>query len=322
MQLIGASGSPGFEFIQDSYGKQNGSFGSSKIIYQWDGSFTTSRKRQAYRRYPNGYIVNKNSTGDFDTERFLRNFNGSLLRRDTLNRKLVRTFQVIDTTNSFLTTSADGGFELIDWFDGDTIQTFNFSSLINDYQGSLDPNNWEIFEYHNDGQYIYLRAAESHLIQSYGYDIKQSKWLGNARFQGALPGNNFDVSKIIDVKGGYIYLATQTKAGSSDIDLLVCQPLSLNYSNSLFLRTLGANETKTGALELFPNPVNDRLRLNFGSTFTEFQFFNMAGSLVGRLPYSEEDTYSTSFLSPGVYSVAIMDGGKVLAERKLMKKLN
>jgi len=434
MQLIGASGSYGFEFIQDSYGKQTGSFGSSKIIYQWDGSFTTNRKRQVYRRYPNGYIVNKNSTGDFDTERFFRNFDGSLVRRDTLHRKLVRTFQVKDTTNSFLTTSAHGGFELIDWFSYDTIQSFEFSSLVNDYQGSLDPNNWEIFEYHNDGQYIYLRAFESHLIQSYGYDIlkldittgrlsdfytfeelspnisigqeflilvedtvidqgpnyvsqrslydgnrqkilslsytaekfygavsgsvvpffndsiiifnttitdsrvgpnetvrgshlrvydiKQRKWLGNARFQGALPGNNFDVSKIIDVKGGYIYLTTQTEAGSSDIDLLVCLPLDLNYTNSLFLRTVSEKEVKTGSLDIYPNPVEDRLRVKFGSTFTELQFYNMAGSFVGKIPYSEENNYSTSFLSPGIYSVAIVDGSKVLAERKLIKKLD
>lgn len=153
------------------------------------------------------------------------------------------------------------------------------------------------------------------------YDRIGGRWLGSSRFQGATGGDNFDIRKVFAVHNGKIYLATQTDYGSSDRDLLVCLPLDLKYNSPLFRRTLGEKELKTGALEFYPNPVEDRLRINFESTFTELQFYNLAGSFVGKIPYSEEDNYSTSFLSPGIYSVAIVDRGKVLAARKLMKKV-
>jgi len=430
-QILGSWPNVGFEYYQDSYELDNGQWGNSKSIYQWSGTKTTSRKVQYFLRYANGYIVNKWSPSLTDSIRFIRNLGGSLVRVDTGVKTLIPTTQKEDSTYSFLFQSQNKNLILQNWNTGDTLIEFKIDSLINAYQGMLNPNSWKIPEYHNDGEFIYLRVSVPSMIFSYGYDIlklsirtgrltdyynyKQlvpafsnsqaflihvedsisdqngqytsfksiynghgnivgrlsyvadkfygnitgrspvyfsdsiiifstlisdnrvpannqiigshirvydrigGRWLGNSRFQGAIGGDNFDIRKIFDVHHGKIYLATQTDYGSSDRDLLVCLPLDLKYNSPLFLRTLGEKEGETGVLEFYPNPVEDRLRVNFGLTFTELQFYNPAGRLVGRLPYSEEATYSTSFLSPGIYSVAIMNRGKVLAERKIMK---
>ena len=433
-QALGAWPNIGFEYYLDSYGLKYGHWGSSKPVYQWSGTPTSSRKVQYFIRYANGYIVNKWSPSLTDSIRFIRSLDGSLARVDTGLKTLIRTTQKVDSTVSFLFQSQNKNLVLQNWNTGDTIAEFSFNSLSSDYQGMLNPNAWNIPAYHNDGEFIYLQVAEPSLILSYGYDILKLSistgrladyhnfkqlgpafsnsqkfsilvedtiidqnnqfisyksiydgdwnrlrtfsyladkfygnytgsspvyfsdsiiifstlisdsrvpannqvigshiqvydnirglWLGNSRFQGALGGDNFDIRKVFAVHGGYIYLATQTDFGSSDRDLLVCLPLDLNYNNPLFLRTLGEKELKTGNLELYPNPVNDQLRLDFDRSFTELHFYNMAGRFVGKIPYSEEDNYSTSFLSPGIYSVAIVDGGNVLAERKLIKKLD
>jgi len=432
IQGLGSFPYMGYEYYQDSYNKTDGLFGHSKLIYQGSGAPTVSRNVQYYRRYSNGYIVNKWSASLEDSTRYIRNLNGSFLRVDHGLKTLIPTTQIEDTTNSFLCETSDHNILLTDWYTGDTIQIFNIDSLASDYQGALNPRAWAMPEYHNDGEFIYLRVAESMLIFSYGYDVLKlsisngrlvdyqnftqlspnfsisqkfsivvedsisdqngqytsykslynrdwnklrtityladkfygyptgagpiyfsdsiiifstlisdsritpnnqvigshlrvydnirGKWLGDSRFQGAVRGNNFDIRKIFSVRGGYIYLATQTETGSSDWDLLVCLPLDLNFDNPLFLRSLGElEEEKSGSLEIFPNPVSGFIKLNYGSTFDEIRFYNQAGELLKVSPYSEENRYSTEFLTPGVYHLSLFSGDSTIATEKFLK---
>lgn len=101
-QVVGSKFSPDYEYFQDSYSLNDGGFGMSKIIYQWDGAVTSSRKLQSFSRYANGYIVNKSGHGETSAIRYIRNLNGSLIRIDSAQRTLIRTNQLIDTTHSFL----------------------------------------------------------------------------------------------------------------------------------------------------------------------------------------------------------------------------
>jgi hypothetical protein len=433
-QGIGIFPNTGFEYYQDSYNKTDGLFGHSKLIYQWSGVPTTSRKVQDNHRYSNGYIVNEWSSSLEDSIRYIRNLNGSFLRVDHGLKTLIPTTQIEDTTNSFLCETPDHNILLTDWYTGDTIQIFNIDSLASDYQGALNPRAWAMPEYHNDGEFIYLRVAESMLIFSYGYDVLKlsisngrlvdyqnftqlspnfsisqkfsivvedsisdqngqytsyksiynrdwnklrtisfvadkfygsptgsspiyfsdsviifstlisdsriipnnqvigshlrvydnirGKWIGNSRFQGARGGHNFEIRKILAVRGGYIYLATQTETGSSDRDLLVCLPLDLKYDNPLFQRSLGElEEQSSGLLEIFPNPVSEFLNLNYGSTFDEIRFYDQAGRLIGASPYSEFRRYSTEFLTPGIYYLSIIAGESTI-ERKMFLKID
>lgn len=432
LQGLGSFPNTGYEYYQDSYGRDNGSFGNSRIIYQWSGQPTNNRKAQTYRRYPHGYIVNKWSGSLSDSIRYIRNFDGSLVRVDNGQRKLILTTQLIDTTNSFLSASDSSDLYLIDWFNGDTLQSFLLDSIASQYNGGLNPSGWRIAEYHNDGEYIYLRVSESQMAFTYGYDIlklniesgrledyhtfrefnpcfsssqgfsiivedsifdvnnqyysfksvydrqwnKTSSlsyvadkfygsptgstpiyfsdsiiifstaisdsrvpqnnrvigshvrvfdningvWLGNSRFQGQDGGDNFDIRKILAVRGGYIYLVTQAEAGSSDLNLLACLPLDLKYDNPLFQRSLGEpEEGNSGLLEIFPNPVSEFLNLNYGATFDEIRFYNQAGRLISIKPYSEGNRYSTEFLIPGIYYLSIMSEDSTLATRKFLK---
>jgi hypothetical protein len=432
LQALGSFPNTGYEYYQDSYGSDNGGFGNSRIIYQWSGQPTNNRKAQNYRRYSHGYIVNKWSGSLSDSIRYIRNFDGSLVRVDSGQRKLIPTTQLVDTTNSFLTASDSSDLYLIDWFNGDTLQSFLSDSIASQYSGGLSPSGWRIAEYHNDGEYIYLRVAESQMAFTYGFDILKLNiesgrledyhtfrefnpcfsssqgfsiivedsifdsnnqyysfksvydrqwnkirslsyvadkfygsitvsspiyfsdsiiifstllsdyrvpqnnrvigshirvfdningvWLGDSRFQGAVGGDNFDIKKILAVRGGYIYLVTQKEAGSSDLDLLVCLPFDLKYDNSLFLRSLGElEEQNSRLLEIFPNPVSEFLNLNYGATFDEIRLYNQAGGLISVKPYSKENRYSTKFLPPGIYYLSLMSGDSALARRKFLK---
>ena len=432
IQGLGSFPYMGYEYYQDSYNKTDGLFGHSKLIYQGSGAPTVSRNVQYYRRYSNGYIVNKWSASLEDSTRYIRNLNGSFLRVDHGLKTLIPTTQIEDTTNSFLCETSDHNILLIDWYTGDTIQRFNIDSLASDYQGALNPRAWAMPEYHNDGEFIYLRVAEPMLFLSYGYDVLKlsissgrlvdyqnftqlnpsfsisqkfsilvedsisdqngqytsyrslynrdwnklrtityladkfygyptgagpiyfsdsiiifstlisdsriipnnqvigshlrvydnirGKWIGNSRFQGARGGHNFEIRKILAVRGGYIYLATQTETGSSDLDLLVCLPLDLNFDNPLFLRSLGElEEQNSGSMEIFPNPVSEFIKLNYGSTFSEIRFYNQVGELLMVSPYSEENRYSTEFLTPGVYHLSLFSGDSTIATEKFLK---
>ena len=170
-QVVGSKFSPDYEYFQDSYSLNDGGFGMSKIIYQWDGAVTSSRKLQSFSRYANGYIVNKSGHGETSAIRYIRNLNGSLIRIDSAQRTLIRTNQLIDTTHSFLCFGQGLDLFLLDWFTGDTIQTFISDSIAQTYNGGLNPTNWDIAFYHNDGTYIYLTVAESPKVFSYGYEV-------------------------------------------------------------------------------------------------------------------------------------------------------
>ena len=170
-QSIGNNNSFTEEFFQDSYSLASGSFGHSKIIYQRDGSPTSERKQQAFSRYYNGYIVNRNGHAFTGPARYIRNYDGSLVRVDSNQRTLIPTRQLIDTTNSFLCTDPSTNLFLLDWFNGDTIQTFSLDTISANYNGGLDAFNWNIAFYHNDGTYIYLGVFEPTKILPYGYEI-------------------------------------------------------------------------------------------------------------------------------------------------------
>ena len=170
-QSIGNNNSFAEEFFQDSYSLASGSFGHSKIIYQRDGSPTSERKQQAYSRYYNGYIVNRNGHAFTGPARYIRNYDGSLVRVDSAQRTKILTGQLIDTTNSFLCTDPSTNLFLLDWFNGDTIQTFSLDTISANYTGGLNPNNWNIAFYHNDGIHIYLKVFEPTKIYPYGYEI-------------------------------------------------------------------------------------------------------------------------------------------------------
>ena len=159
------------EYFQDSYSLASGTFGHSKIIYQRDGSPTSERRLQAYSRYSNGYIVNRNGHAFTGPARYIRNYDGSLVRADSAQRTKIRTGQLIDTTNSFLCTDPSTNLFLLDWFNGDTIQTFSLDTISVNYNGALNPFKWNIAYYHNDGTYIYLKVGEPTKIFPYGYEI-------------------------------------------------------------------------------------------------------------------------------------------------------
>ncbi|WP_421754161.1 T9SS type A sorting domain-containing protein [Croceimicrobium sp.] len=171
LQQIGSSSSPEYEYFQDSYDLISGTFGLSKIIYQWDGSPTNDRKLQSFNRYSNGYIVNKNGNGISAAIRYIRNLDGTIIRVDSAQRSLIKTMQRVDSTHSFLCSGLGADLFLLDWFTGDTIQTFSSDTIAQLYNGALNPTNWEISFYHNDGLYIYLKVFEPTLVFSYGYEI-------------------------------------------------------------------------------------------------------------------------------------------------------
>jgi hypothetical protein len=433
VQVIGSKFSPDYEYFQDSYSLNDGDFGMSKIIYQWDGAVTNSRKLQSYSRYANGYVVNKSGHGETSVIRYIRDLNGSLIRIDSARRTLIRTNQLIDTTHSFLCSGQGLDLFLLDWFTGDTIQTFISDSIAQTYNGGLNPTNWDIAFYHNDGTYIYLTVAEPPKVFSYGYevlklniltgklenfrtfteessnysssqnfamivkdsssefgnnyrsflsiydsqwqktisfsfisekfygyetgsvpvyfsdsliifnsaaedprstipnidisgsylkvfDLVNRKWLGSARFFAQHQGRSLDLGKILGVKNGFIYLNTQHDVANFNYSLLMCLPLDLNYNSSLFYRLLGdLEEEMSGSLEIFPNPVSEFLNLNYGATFDEIRFYDQAGRLIGASPYSEENRYSTEFLTPGIYYLSIIAGESTIDRKRFLK---
>jgi hypothetical protein len=100
----------------------------------------------------------------------------------------------------------------------------------------------------------------------------------------------------------------------------MCLPLDLNYNSSLFYRLLGdLEEEMSGSLEIFPNPVSEFLNLNYGATFDEIRFYDQAGRLIGASPYSEENRYSTEFLTPGIYYLSIIAGESTIDRKRFLK---
>ena len=110
-----------------------------------------------------------------------------------------------------------------------------------------------------------------------------------------------DLGKIRGVKNGFIYLNTQHDVANFNYSLLRYLPLNLNYDNSLPYRLLGKlKEESSGSLDILPNPVSEFLKINYGSKYGEIRSSNQAGKLLKVYPYSEENRYSTEFLTPGV----------------------
>lgn len=434
VQILGSSFSPEYEYFQDSYNLNSGSFGVSKLFYQWDGSPTNNRKLQSYVRYANGYIVNKNGHGQTGAIRYVRNLNGGLIRVDSAFRTLVKTRQLIDSTHSFLCIGQGRDLLLLDWYTGDTIQHFLSDSIAQRYNGGLDPNLWEIAFYHNDGMYIYLKVGEPSKIYSYGYEILKlnitsgqlesfrtfeeessifsssqkftmivkdsisengskyrsfhsiydSQWqklssfsfstekysgnetgavpvffndslvifgsdaidprsqspnsqvrgvhfnvydltdhklLGSARFFAKSPGSSFSFGQILGVENGLFWFNTQQDVANFNYSMLVCLPLNLNYTDPLFHRLSNSSEENPrGLLEIYPNPVENLLILNYDSTFDEIRFYDMAGTLLRVAPYSKDNRYNTDLLPTGTYNLSIIKSDSIMANAVFLKK--
>jgi hypothetical protein len=97
-------------------------------------------------------------------------------------------------------------------------------------------------------------------------------------------------------------------------------PLDLKYDDPLFQRSLGElEEQSSGLLEIFPNPVSEFLKLNYGATFDEIRFYNQAGGLISVKPYSEDRRYSTEFLTPGIYYLSIIAGESTIDRKRFLK---
>ncbi len=111
----------------------------------------------------------------------------------------------------------------------------------------------------------------------------------------------FDLGENSWEKNGFIYLNTQHDVANFNYSLLRYLPLNLNYDNSLPYRLLGKlKEESSGSLDILPNPVSEFLKINYGSKYGEIRSSNQAGKLLKVYPYSEENRYSTEFLTPGV----------------------
>lgn len=434
VQVLGSSFSPKYEYFQDSYNLNSGSFRVSKLFYQWDGTQTNDRSLQSYVRYANGYIVNKNGHGQTGAIRYVRNLNGGLIRVDSAFRTLVKTRQLVDSTHSFLCLGQGKDLLLLDWYTGDTIQHFISDSIALGYNGGLDPKLWEIAFYHNDGMYIYLKVGEPTKIYSYGYeilklniasgqletfrtfqeessifsssqkftmivkdsisengsknrsfhsiydsqwqklssfsfttekyfgnatgsvpvffndslvifgsdakdprsqspnsqvrgvhfnvyDLTNNKLLGSARFFAKSPGSSFSLGQILGVENGLFCFNTQHDVANFNYGMLVCLPLNLNYTDPLFHRLSdGPEESPKKLLEIYPNPVENLLVLNYDSTFDEIRVYNMAGTLVRVTPYSKDNRYNTDLLSTGTYCLIIIAGSKKVGKAIFVKK--
>lgn len=157
--------------FQDYYHLSNGNFDRTVQIFTGDAGDSSEHRGRIYRRYANGYIANERSTGPQDSVRYLLNFDGSLVRKDSALRTLIPTNQRRDSTQTFLAQDPEANLILLDWQSGDTVQMFLADSIAAQYTGGLDPEIWEVAAYHNDGKFVYLRVFIPWVVFSYGLDI-------------------------------------------------------------------------------------------------------------------------------------------------------
>jgi len=89
-------------------------------------------------------------------------------------------------------------------------------------------------------------------------------------------------------------------------------------NTSIALDEKGSDDSK---IDIYPNPFNDYLNINsYNYEGTEAQILDVAGKvLVRSMLKGVENKVSTSFLSPGIYIVVIIQNGKALHREKFVK---
>jgi hypothetical protein len=103
-----------------------------------------------------------------------------------------------------------------------------------------------------------------------------------------------------------------------------CNVVAFRDGSSLGAQSANvSDETAAGDIQLYPNPVQDRLNINLGKTANQTRQVNIvdiSGRIVSRTPVKGQSTLvvPTNFLSPGIYFVQLI--GEKVKSYKILKQ--